>query len=209
MMVFSIILATVILALILNFFRLVNKANVSPGTVFNGLKNDLTSGLFSFRKIKAKEKGFFRITRKFIYSFSVIIFFIMAISGFLLPLFWQQMDGFLLFIHVLVAPFFAISITIAIALFANNLQFNSEDYKYLTNRSKAVIQKIEYWSKIYFWLFAITVIFTIGSIVLAMYPLFGTPGQTWLLTIHRYSALALLVFTINYVTLKYSFKNRK
>jgi len=206
MMLFGIILGVIVFALIVNFLRVSNKMNVKAGSILNDVKSDIFSGLISFKNINLKDKNLFNIARPFFYSFSLVLFVIMASSGFLFPLFWQQMDGVILFIHVLIAPFFVISITLSVALFANKLQFNSEDYEYLTGEGKSAGYKIEYWGKIYFWLFVVAVILNLASIVLAMYPVFGTPGQNWLLNIHRYSALALLVFTLNYITLKYTFK---
>ena len=205
-MLFNIILGVTVLLLVVNILRVAKKENIKFNSIVNNIKKDILSGLALAKSINLKDNNTFSIAREFLFSMSIVLFFIMAVSGFLFPLLWQQMDGILLFTHVLIAPFFAVSVTLSVAFFANKLQFNSDDYKYLFAKTKSVKHIIEFWKKFSFWLFAVAAILNLGSIVLAMYPALGTSGQNWLLNIHRYSALALLVFTINYVTLKYAIK---
>jgi len=208
-MVFSIILAVVIVVLIFNFLRLSKKNTTNPAEIFNNLKSDLLSSIRKSKELRTKDKNLFNFARQFFYSLSIIFLALMAVSGFLLPLFWQTMDGILLFIHLFVAPFFVVSVVVAIALFAYRMQFNAADYAYLSAQRTARKQKSIFWKKIYFWLFIIAIIFNLGSMLLAMYPLLGTSGQNWLLNMHRYSALVLLILTVNYLTLKYTLKSNR
>ena len=208
-MVFSIILAVVIVVLIFNFLRLSKKNTTNLAEIFNNLKSDLLSSIRKSKELRTKDKNLFNFARQFFYSLSIIFLALMAVSGFLLPLFWQTMDGILLFIHLFVAPFFVVSVVVAIALFAYRMQFNAADYAYLSAQRTARKQKSIFWKKIYFWLFIIAIIFNLGSMLLAMYPLLGTSGQNWLLNMHRYSALVLLILTVNYLTLKYTLKSNR
>ena len=206
MMLFGILLAVIIMILILNFFLLIRKKNTNPANIWQTLKSDIISGLGMIKKTEWKKGSLFNRIRHFLFGFSILLFVIMAVSGLLLPLFWQPTTGLLLLAHVFIAPFFALAVTLSIGLFAHKLQFTSADYQFLQNRQKAQKQKMIFLKKIHFWLFVPAVILNIGSIVCAMYTLFGTSGQDWLINIHRYSALVLLVLTVNYLTLRYSYQ---
>jgi hypothetical protein len=205
-MIFGILLAVIIIALGLNFYRLVKRANIRSTTIEQTFIKEIVEGLGVFKKTNQGKQNLFSRIRQFLYSLSIVLFGIMAISGLFLPLFWQPTTGFLLFVHLFIAPFFALSITVSIALYAHKLQFNSADYQILTKKVKTAKQKMAFWKKIHFWLFVAAVILNIGSIVCAMYTLFGTSGQYWLLNMHRFSALVLLVLTVNYLTLRYVYK---
>jgi cytochrome b561 len=72
-------------------------------------------------------------------------------------------------------------------MWAENRRFNKNDWPYL--------------QKICFWLIIILAIPLILSIVLSMFPLFGTKGQEFLLDTHRYCALLLALVAIVYTYL--------
>jgi len=205
-MIFGILLAVVIIALIVNFYLLVKKTNSQPAKIRQAFKKDIIDGFAAFKETNQLKQNLVSSIRQFVFSFSIVLFVLMAISGLLLPLFWQPTTGIMLFVHVFIAPFFALTITASIALYVHKLQFNSADYQILTKKGKSSTQKMAFWKKIHFWLFVPAVILNIGSIVCAMYTLFGTSGQYWLLNIHRLSAVVLLVLTVNYLTLRYVYK---
>ena len=89
MMLFGILLAVIIMILILNFFLLIRKKNTNPANIWQTLKSDIISGLGMIKKTEWKKGSLFNRIRHFLFGFSILLFVIMAVSGLLLPLFWQ------------------------------------------------------------------------------------------------------------------------
>jgi hypothetical protein len=119
----------------------------------------------------------------------------------------EQMSGLFLIVHVTLAPFFVVALMLSAIFWAHFQQFDHTDYIYLRDiRNKKEIKnpakmKQNFWSKIYFWLFLIFSVPAVLSIILSMFPYFGTEGQVTMLNIHRYSTLVLLIIALFYVDL--------
>lgn len=166
-----------------------------------------------FRQIKeirniSKQKNVLELLKKSFFSLTVLMFLVLAISS-LIPvlILGEPMSGLLLIIHVTAAPVFVLSVTISVVLRAHNLQFSIVDIGYLKNllrRRKSNSKPELFNKKVYFWLFTIFVIPAILSVLLSMYPFFGTEGQMLLLDIHRFSVLVLMIVFGFAVVSKYS-----
>lgn len=168
----------------------------------------------SLKDITKNNNGFV-LLKKSVFSLAVLMFLILALSSMLPVLSGNAMSGFLLIIHLLAAPVFVICVTVFVILKAHDLQFSQADSNYLLNAigrhvSKDSLNEAEsFWGKMYFWIFVVFVISAVLSVLLSMYPIFGTNGQVALLDIHRYSVLVLLaVFGFTFVN-KYAQKNNK
>jgi hypothetical protein len=147
--------------------------------------------------------SFLKLIRLMSFYASVILFFIMASSGFLpFAFIGTGLTGFALVIHVTAAPLFCLSYAILIVLSAFQYKFEDDDYMYIFKRNilgKSV--KIEpvksfFILKTMFWISAAISIPVIASIILSLYPIFGTSGMGILITVHKYS---VLIFTISFV----------
>ena len=120
----------------------------------------------------------------------------MALSAFIpLILFGDSLSGIFLLIHVSVAPLFSIFLAILIILFAHSNQFSKYDLDNSKNNGIFIFNQMGY-IKITFWLIVFFSIPTMISVILSMFPLFGTDGQLYLLEIHRYSTLIVLILVI-------------
>lgn len=147
---------------------------------------------------RLKEQGLLKNFRLVVYLFSILMFMILAITGFFPALILgQSMSGVLLMLHVTVAPLFAVSLAILALLWAHRQQFTTDEWRWLAANLKKPRQLFaahnDFWPKAGFWLILIVSLPAILSIILSMYPFFGTDGQHYLLNVHRYSVLILLV----------------
>lgn len=197
-----------IVAFIVSFiwiFKYLKKSEISFREIsnyyFTGLKNScsdlksirlktLTENLHSFQSI--------------VYLLTILGFIIMLISGFISLLFTGgALTGILLMIHVSVAPLISITFAILVVLFAHSNRFNDNDI-IISNEDdgkKEIKYKDSAYLKINFWLISVFSLPAMVSIILTMFPLFGTEGQINLLEIHRYSVLIISILVIFHIGL--------
>ncbi len=143
--------------------------------------------------------GKIQVIKIFFYVFTTSLFLIMAISAFLPTIFLDgNLSGIFLLIHVSIAPFFAISLAISIVLFVHSNRFDKNDFtsQLDLNNNKPPKLNNDGYLKIIFWLINLFSLPAIISIILNMFPLFGTEGQNILLEVHRYSTLLLFILLI-------------
>jgi hypothetical protein len=160
--------------------------------------DDLKNGIQSiFYKSEIKNKKFTYL-RKLFYTLTILFFSLLAITGFSPAIFLgEQLSNVLLIIHVTIAPLFAVSLMLFVIFWALKQQFGEEDFKtaqsLINKKSVEPAQSHIFWNKIYFWLFAVLSLPAILSMIVSMYPIFGTEGQIVLLGVHQYTVLALAI----------------
>lgn len=162
-----------------------------------------------------KPTTIFMAIKLLVYWIVLLCVVLMAVSGFYYPiLFGSSPAGILLLIHVTVAPIFAIAVAALGLLWAHNHGFNRSDWDWLQYKlkSKRSITKknnsnFSAGQKLCFWLGLTFSLPVILSIVLSMFPYFGTYGQQYLLQIHRYGAIILVVILTFHSYLLISQKN--
>jgi len=133
-----------------------------------------------------------------------VSFLVLAITGFLpLMLFGTSVSGIGLLLHVLAAPVFALGLVVVSLLRAHDHRFNKNDWQSLQHvigkkppTKKSNPHLAAFAKKISFWLILLLTLPLIVSILLGMYPLFGTHGQEALLQLHGYSALLLVLAVV-------------
>jgi len=131
-------------------------------------------------------------------------FIVLAITGFIpLVLFGAAVSGFVLILHVLTAPVFALSLVIVSLLRAHDHRFTKNDWQSLQqvigrkpSAKKSNPQTTAFGKKVIFWLILLLALPLILSILLSMYPLMGTEGQEALIQLHGYSALLLVTAAV-------------
>jgi len=144
------------------------------------------------------------ILRKLIYLLALLCFVILLITGFYPVLVHgEHLSGYLLMLHATFAPVFAGCLAVLAVMWAHNCRFNRGDWPWLQRiihreiaSNEAVAEKKGLVQKICFWLIVVLALPVILSIVLSMFPLFGTKGQDFLLNMHRYSTLLLALIAI-------------
>ena len=139
------------------------------------------------------------------YQLTLLFALLMAVTGFLpILILGGHLTGFPLILHVTLAPFFCVALAVSALFWAHSQQFQDEDWSYLKkcqlNMDRNDATNLKSWQKVYFWLFMLIALPAILSIILSMYPFFGTGGQEALLEIHRYSTLLLfLIISIHII----------
>lgn len=134
------------------------------------------------------------------YLLTFVSFGILAVTGFGPLLFVARpLSGFPLMAHLVAAPVFAVGLAYLTLLWAHHHRFEPGEWQ----RVKPVRRMAEdgggpsgrftFGEKVSFWLVILLALPVILSIVLSMFPLFGTEGQVWLLDLHRYSAVLLVM----------------
>ena len=127
---------------------------------------------------------------------------VLALTGFLpVVLFGGAVSNVALMLHLVLAPIFAVGFTGLVLFWAQRHRFNKSDGE----RLRHVIRKEKppapqthptLWQKICFWSSLVLALPVIASTILMMYPLYGTPGQQWLLHLHGYAGLLLLAVAV-------------
>ncbi len=151
-------------------------------------------------------KDSFSITRQFVFLLALLSFFILALTGFIpVIITGHHLGGFLLVVHVVAAPVFVLSIAILAVLAAHFFRFEEGDWaamkSEMTQNEVSEEKSKLFWRKLLYWLILLLTLPVAMSIVLSMYPIFGTEGQEALLSIHRYSTLLIAIAVIAYTYL--------
>ncbi|MCL4708811.1 cytochrome b/b6 domain-containing protein [bacterium] len=161
---------------------------------------ELTNNLRQWRSLSTP--ALLSTLMRFFYLVTLACVFVLALTGFLPVIFFgAAVSNFALMLHLMLAPLFAIGL-MALALFwAHRHRFNANDWKHLQqgfkkeNHPPSPVQP-NVWQKICFWLGLLLALPVIASTIFMMYPLLGTSGQEWLLHVHGYAGLLLLVVVL-------------
>lgn len=201
---YRILLGLIFVIVIVRIIRMSN----SEGWNIRWWKRTLNQRISQYYKqlILSMYKGqFYKNLRHFFLAVSILSFIILAITGmFPVVFFNEHISGLLLIIHVTVAPFFVVAIMLTALFWVKFMQFDNTDLSLI----KLTLDKREdqrppyhkqiFWQKIFFWLFLAFSIPASLSMIFSMFPIFGTDGQSMMLNIHQYTALALLIIVLLY-----------
>ncbi len=156
--------------------------------------------LRSFRGLRAADLlAPLRVVLYFLAGVSVVV---LAITGFVPYWLWgQHASGFSLVLHVTVGPVFAVCMTVLTLLWAHRQRLDARDMEWLsrrTTRSEAESDALAYSpaKKLTFWAMVLLSPLVMGSIMLGMYPVFATPGQQALLSLHLIAGLLFILVAI-------------
>lgn len=134
------------------------------------------------------------------YLLTFIGFVILAVTGFGPLLFLARpLSGFPLMTHLVAAPVFAVGLAYLTFMWANHHRFELGEWQGVKLLRREAGDgggppgRFTFGEKVSFWLVILLALPVILSTVLSMFPLFGTDGQEWLLDVHRYSALLLVM----------------
>ena len=156
------------------------------------------------------------ILRKLVYLLALLCFVVLAVTGFYPTLvLGEHISGYLVMVHATFAPIFAICLAVLAVMWVRNCRFNQSDWPWfgrivqrvtlVKSTGEETLRKSSgLGQKITFWLIIFLALPLILSIVLSMFPLFGTHWQELLLSTHRYTALvfALVVIVHTYVVIR-------
>lgn len=196
MVIYRVLSIIVIVASLYWLFSFLKNNKFSISRLINSFWDDFKN---SFEKLKGTKSNNLQtnliLFKRFFYFATLFLFLLMALSAFIPVILGTSLGDIFLLVHVTVAPLFSIFVAILIILFAHSNRLNKDDV--IDNSDK---QKIKFnqggYLKVIFWLFTLFSLSAMISIVLNMFPIFGTEGQVYLLDVHKYSTLLLLLLVI-------------
>ncbi len=196
MVMYSILSLIAIVASLYWLFSFLKKNEFSFGSVANKFWNELKNSISKLKEMKSNNlQANLNLFKRFFYLSTLFLFLLMALSAFIPVLLGITLSDIFLLVHVTVAPLFSVFLAILIILFAHSNRFNKDDLKENSDEQKIKINQSGY-LKVIFWLVALFSVSAMVSIVLNMFPIFGTEGQVYLLDVHKYSTLLLLLLVI-------------
>lgn len=164
------------------------------GILWNEVYSRFLDGVkISIGNIKNRNRSdFLYKLRMGFYWFTIILVFLLILTSFIpVVILGIHISGLFLLIHVIAALFFCFSFTGLVLLTAHSNRLLDSDLINQENKDK-LYEKLSYWGIMFFS------IPTIISIILMLYPIFGSEGIEFLNDTHRYSVLLLIVTaTIN------------
>ncbi|MBK7259306.1 MAG: hypothetical protein IPI01_16175 [Ignavibacteriae bacterium] len=139
--------------------------------------------------------------RQAAYLSSAVLACILAITGFIPAVFTASSpSGTLLLIHMIAAPLFALTLAAASLLWSHDQQVREEDLPLLAQvvRTGTLYGAVTLSAvaRALYWLILVLTLPLLLSIILSLFPLFGTEGEHCLIGLHGYSALALMVLAL-------------
>lgn len=158
-------------------------------------------------KTNSKQKrSLVSILRLLVYLLTVLCFLVLAFTGFYPSLILgEHISGYPVMIHATFAPVFAVCLAVLAVMWARNCRFVCGDWPWfehlvqrvtlvgsdaMPSRSTGLGQKIA------FWLIIVLSLPLILSIVLSMFPFFGTHWQELLLNMHGFIAILFSLVAI-------------
>lgn len=199
---FRVIAGLVIVALLAAIFYDLRRGRRRWSGVWRFVSQQAGTALQLWRRRGALTPGGTRDNFRRIASLlSGVLFLLLALTGFVPVLFaGDHLSGALLIIHVTAAPLFAVSLSALALLWAHRLRFGEDDWQIVLDPSRRKGTTRARWIslalKIGFWLILVSSLPLMGSIILSLFPLYGTQGQEGLMRIHGYSALLMLVVSV-------------
>jgi cytochrome b subunit of formate dehydrogenase len=149
--------------------------------------------------------------KKLIYLLALLCFIVLAITGFYPAIvLGRHLSGYWLMLHVTFGGVFAACLAVLVLTWAHRYRFSEDDWPWLQSlvrrqaKNNFLPESSDLARKLAFWLVALLALPVMLSVVLSMFPLFGTQGQRLLAETHRYSALlfALVAIVHTYLTTK-------
>ena len=146
--------------------------------------------------------------KKLVYLLTLLCFLILVVTGFYPAIvLGEELSGYLSVLHITAGGVFAACLALLALMWAHQRRFNENDWPWLVNlvrhdaRGMFLPERSGLLRKICFWLIVILALPVMLSIVLSMFPLFGTAGQHFFVTTHRYSALVFALVAIVHIYL--------
>lgn len=151
-------------------------------------------------KISKSKTSLVDILRVLVYLAVLVCLVVLAATGFYPVLIrGEHISGYLVMVHATFAPVFAVCVAVMAVMWASRCRFGSGDWPWFDRLVQRVTlvqnagaersRNCGLWRKIFFWLTVFLALPLGLSIVLSMFPLFGTHGQEFLLSTHRGIAL--------------------
>jgi cytochrome b subunit of formate dehydrogenase len=158
--------------------------------------------------------------RKLVYLLALLCFVVLAVTGFYPTLvLGEHISGYPVMAHATFAPVFAVCLAVLAVMWASRCHFAYSDWPWFQSFVQRItlvkstgeeahgknpgldqpFRRAGLGQKIAFWLIIFLALPLILSIILSMFPLFGTHWQELLLSMHRYTALVFSLVVIVHI----------
>jgi hypothetical protein len=187
----------ILLFSIIYFFISLKKIGIDSSSLFLRFR----SGLILPQNLSNKNKflKFWSIIQYIIINLTLLLFIFMLLSSFIpTAITGDKLSGIFLVIHITIAPLFSLALALMVLLFSHQMQFNKSDFDQFAKETS--INRNDSLIKIAFWSLSVLSVPLLFSIILILYPLFGTELQNFYITIHRITSLlfSIVVLAIIY-----------
>ena len=170
------------------------------GERLKGAGLNIYSSILGFRSISSKD-----FAQKLIFPVIVFCVLLLGLTGFVPPvLLGIHLSGYVLMFHLIIGVLFTTAITIGAVIWGHQNMFTTQDWPALQSvfaSKESSENRIDLYKKLCFWGITILSVPAVCSIVSSMYKIFGTHGQEFLLNLHRYTTLSILILTAIYTFL--------
>ena len=151
--------------------------------------------------------------RVLVYAVALLCVVIQAITGFIPVLKGEHISGYPVMIHATSAPVLAVCLAVLAVLWAGRCKFARGDWPWFerlvrlvtaaeSSNGQPACKCSALAQKVTFWLIVFLALPLILSIILSMFPLFGTHWQKTLLALHRnIAAVFFLIAVVHTCTL--------
>jgi len=143
-----------------------------------------------------------------VYLLALVCFVILALTGFYpVLILGEHISGYLVMLHVTFAPVLTVCVAVLAVMWASHCRFTAGDWPWFERIVKRItsVKSVDkaakskssgLGQKITFWLIILLTLLLALSIVISMFPLFGTHGQELCLGLHRNIAYIFTVVVI-------------
>lgn len=194
-LIFRVVSTLLIAASIVFVFRKLKTYKITPYNVWQFIKEDFKENLVIAWRIKSGP--IFQKTKSITAHVCAVLFLILFVTAFLPVVFGYHMTGLFMMIHVSTALLLSILLVVFVLFFSNSNQLSLEEIQNLVknyNQNKILPSRIML--KVLYWKIIALILPAMLSIILMLYPLFGTEGLEFLADVHRWSVLLLTICVI-------------
>jgi len=194
-LIFRVVSILLIAALLVYLFRKLKPYKIAPKNVWQFCREDFKENLLISWRIKSG--SYFQKIKSITAHLCAALFVILFITAFIPVVFGYHMNGLFMMIHASTALLASICLVAFVFLFSNGNQLSLEELQQLADdykQKKTLDSRIML--KVFYWFIIALILPAMLSIILMLYPLFGTDGLEFLADVHRWSVLLLTICVI-------------
>lgn len=139
---------------------------------------------------RAAAKSSWTVWEKLIYLVMLVAVAVLAVTAFYPSLQHRELDGWLLFVHMVGAGTFVFTLPVLALAWCEPSRF---DMRRFGARGHTAPGRFYWLPKLMFWILLAAGLIVSLTMLVSMLPLYGTDGLLTLLDIHRYSGLVVVI----------------
>ncbi len=194
-MFFRVVAIITITASIIYVLSKLKKLKISPKEFWHLSMQEFRNNLF--RVWLENDVSLFQKTKSTVGYICSLLFFILFLTSFIPVVFGYKMSGIFMMMHVQAALMMSVAVVLLVFLHSNSNQLSLEELSKLYEdvKSKRSLEP-QIMLKALYWIIIALILPAMLSIILMLFPLFGTEGLELLADVHRWSVLLLTISLI-------------